>query len=228
VRADGVFEPVVTAELFWRAQGIIQARCRRFSDDDMLEQLKGLLQQHGRISSVLIDEHENMPSSSSYRFRFGSLIRAYHLIGYAPEADYAYIEINRILRRQHPELVRQVISSLNGLGAKVDTENETDVLLVNQEYRASIVLSRCLKTGAGSSRWCIRFEHANHIDVTIATRMNEGNSAIRDYYLLPHLDLAMQKLRLGEENGAMLDGYRFDDLSYFFALAERVRVEAAI
>lgn len=227
IRADGVFEPVVTADMFWRAQGIIEARSRRYSDDDMLEKLKGVLQQHGKISGIIIDEHEDMPSSSCYRSRFGSLVKAYQLIGYAPEIDFAYVEINRILRKQHPDLVQQVVSGLTSLGASVSIEPDTDVLLVNQEYRASVVLSRCLQTEAGASRWCIRFEHGNHVDITIAARMNGSNSAIRDFYLLPRIDLSISRLRLAEENGAILDGYRFDDLGYFFALAERVRVEAA-
>ncbi len=227
IRAEGAFAAIVPAELFWRAQGIIEARARQWSDDDMLAKLRGVLDQHGRLSGILIDEREDMPSSCCYRSRFGSLVRAYHLIGYAPETDYAYIEINRILRQQHPDLVQQVIAGLRALGASVKIEPDTDVLLVNEEYRAAAVLSRCTATEAGSARWCVRFEHGNHVDITIAARMNPDNRSIRDYYLLPVIDVGGARLRLAEENGAMLDGYRFDDLDYFFALAERVRVEVA-
>jgi len=228
VRAENVFEPLITAGQFWEAQAIIEARCRHFTDEEMLEKLKSVFQMHGKISGLIIDEHEDMPSSSSYRTRFGSLVRAYQLIGYTPEIDYAYIEINRLLRKQHPDLVTQVISGLNNLGATVESENATDVLLINHEYRASVALSRCLKTEAGASRWCIRLEHGNQADITIAARMTESNSSIKDFYLLPRIDvLPLRHLRLTEDNGTMFDGYRFDDLSYFFALAERVRVEDA-
>jgi hypothetical protein len=228
VRTERAFEPLVTADLFWKAQAIIESRSRHFTDDDMLEKLKCILREHGKISGILIDEYDDMPSSSSYRTRFGSLVRAYQLIGYTPEIDYAYIEINRLLRRQHPELVRQIVAGLNRLGAAVETDAATDVLLVNHEYRASVVLTRCIKNEAGSSRWCIRFEHGNHVDITIAARMDEGNSGIKDFYLLPRIDVTLPQLRLAENNGTMLDGYRFDDLNYFFALAERVRVEESV
>ncbi|WP_300983940.1 hypothetical protein [Roseicyclus sp.] len=40
-----------------------------------------------------------MPSSSAFRNRFGSLLRAYQMIGYEPERDYRYVEINRVLRQ---------------------------------------------------------------------------------------------------------------------------------
>jgi DNA invertase Pin-like site-specific DNA recombinase len=226
VRAENVFPAIVPAELFWRAHGIIEARSRRFSDDDMLAKLRGLLEHHGRISGILIDEHDDMPSSSAYRTRFGSLPRAYQLIGYCPEIDYAYIEINRLLRKQHPALVTQVVAGLQAIGASVETEPDTDVLIVNDEYRAAVVLSRCLETSGGASRWCVRFEHGHQVDITIAARMSPGNASIRDYYLLPAIDITRPRLRLAEDNGVMLDAYRFDDLSCFFALAERVRVEA--
>jgi hypothetical protein len=52
-------------------------------------------EEEGSLSGVVIDERADMPSSSAYRYRFGSLIRAYSLIGYIPERDYRYIEINR-------------------------------------------------------------------------------------------------------------------------------------
>jgi hypothetical protein len=167
-----------------------------------------------------------MPSSAAYRIRFGSLPRAYQLVGYCPEIDYAYIEINRLIRKQHPELVKRVVAGLQEISATVDVESDTDVLRVNGEYRAAVVLSRCIETDGGSKRWCVRFEHGNRVDITIAARMQAGHTAIKDYYLLPLIDVMGPSIRLSEDNGAMLDAYRFDDLACFFALAERVRVEA--
>ena len=43
-----------------------------------------------------------MPSSSTFRHRFGSLIRAYQLVGYTPDRDFRYMETNRALRAVHP------------------------------------------------------------------------------------------------------------------------------
>jgi hypothetical protein len=57
--------------------------------------------------------------------------------------------------------------------------------------------------------------------------MDETNQGIKDYYLFPAIDLTDTKLRLAENNHALLDAYRFDDLEFFFALARRVKVEDA-
>jgi hypothetical protein len=57
----------------------------------------------------MIDETEGMPSSSTYRHRFGTLDSAYRLIGFDPCRDNRYIEINRHLRRLYPEIVEGAI-----------------------------------------------------------------------------------------------------------------------
>jgi hypothetical protein len=50
----------------------------------LLEQLKRLYAEAGQLSGVLIDQAPDMPSSATYRTRFGSLARAYEMIGYTP------------------------------------------------------------------------------------------------------------------------------------------------
>ena len=109
IRGDGKFEGIVESSLFHTAQGIILARSRKLSNDEMLEKLRGVLKQHGRINGMLIDEAQDLPSSAAFRHRFGTLVSAYQLIGYDPGIDYSFIEINRKLRKEHPEIVASVI-----------------------------------------------------------------------------------------------------------------------
>jgi DNA invertase Pin-like site-specific DNA recombinase len=74
VRADGVFEGIIEPEIFCRAREMVLARSQKFTDEEMLEKLRGLLGKHGRISGILIDEEDNLPSSAAFRHRFGSLV----------------------------------------------------------------------------------------------------------------------------------------------------------
>src|SRR5713226_8126710 len=64
-------------------------------------------------------EHVCSRAGSLYRHRFGSLLRAYSLIGYAPDRDYRYIEINRHIRQSHPKLMEEVVAGLESAGASV-------------------------------------------------------------------------------------------------------------
>lgn len=109
VRSDGAFTAIVSPGVFLSAQRIVEERNRQYSDAEMLERLAHLFRQHGALSGIIIDEAEGTPSASAYQSRFGSLIRAYELIGFRPERDYRYIEINRAL---HRETVSDTIKNL--------------------------------------------------------------------------------------------------------------------
>jgi DNA invertase Pin-like site-specific DNA recombinase len=227
VRADGAFEAIVSNEAFYTAQGIIQERGRRLSDEEMLDRLKQLISRHTVLSSHLIDAAESTPSSAAYRSRFGSLLRAYELAGYQPDRDYRYVEINRKLRGLYPRLVGDIVRRLDRTGATVTQDSRSDLLLINGEFSATLVLSRCRQTPAGSLRWLLQINERVTPDVTILVRMDAANEEPVDYYLLPIIDIAVPRLRLCETNGVDLDTYQFDNLDFFAGMATRRKIEVA-
>ena len=106
-------------------------------------------------------------------------------------------------------------------------DERTDLLHLNGELRVSIVLCRHISTPGGASRWVVRLDAGLKPDITIAVRMDATNDGIRDYYLLPALDMTWENLRMAEENGVYLDAYRFEDLDYFMGMVQRTRIEEA-
>lgn len=221
VRANGAFAPIVDVGIFATVQGIIQARSRRFSDAELLESLTALLRRRGSLSGLLIDEQDAMPSSSAFRSRFGSLLRAYQLVGYTPARDYQYVAINRALRQMHAGVVAEAVTAISQAGGEVHRDPATDLLRINDEFTASIAISRCLVTPNGARRWHVRFDASLHPDITVAVRMDAGNREALDYFVLPRVDVDAPVLRLADENGARVDAYRTDTLSVFFQLAGR-------
>lgn len=221
LRADGVFEAIIDKALFARAQAIIDARSERLSDERMLELLQSIVAGRGELSGLIIDEFEGCPSSSAYRSRFGSLLRAYALVGFAPDRDFRYLEINRKLRALHPGVIAEVIAGLEAAGGDVKQDVDTGLLTINHEFTASLVIMRCFQTGAGTRRWKLRLDTALQPDLTVALRMGTDNVAPQDYYLLPRLDMHDAVLRLCEHNGLSLDAYRYDDLQSLYRMAAR-------
>jgi len=228
IRADGAFEGIVDPGLFIRAQEVFRERSKKFTDDELLNMLKALYQKKGWLSSILIDECDSMPSSAVYKNRFKSLIRAYNLVGYVPDCDYSYLEINRRIREMHPKIVETFIAEIQANEATVDYDATTGLIRINEEYSALLVISRCCFTEAGNSRWLIRLNPNLTPDITIAVRLNHTNDAPLDYYLLPSIDITIDKLRLAEQNGVYLDVYRFDNLDFFFSMSCRVKIGVAI
>ncbi|WP_439408566.1 recombinase family protein [Bradyrhizobium sp. DASA03076] len=227
VRRDNAFEAVVETDFFAAARRIIDQRNRRFTDGEMLDRLSSLLSSTGYLSGLTIDERDDMPSSAAYRARFGSLLRAYELIGYHPARDYRYVETNRALRSIYPEVVSKAIESIQEAGGQVSMDPLTDLLTINDEFTASIVIARSFKTQSGFPRWKIRLDASLRPDITIALRMNEDNASVLDYYLFPRIGVIGDQLRLAEDNGIYLDTYRFEDLDILFHLSSREDLRAA-
>ncbi len=221
IRAEGAFAAIVDRTTFDAAQAIIHARSLRLSNEEMLKALQQLLQHRGYLSGLLIDESENLPSSSAYQTRFGSLLRAYELVGFTPDRDYRYVEINRALRRMHPRIVAETIAGIEQIGGLVEQLPESDLLTINREFTVSIVVARCITTPIGTRRWKIRFDVGLWPDITLAVRMDEPNESALDYYLLPRIDMTAPNVRLAEDNGISLDAYRFETLDVLFELAAR-------
>lgn len=224
IRVDGVFPAIVDPAVYRTAQEFIFNRARRVSNDDMLRDLQRLYQERGYLSGLIIDETDGLPSSSTYQSRFGSLLRAYQLVGYTPAHDYSYITTNKALRELHPKIVAATIQDIAKAGGTVGQDTRTGLITVNDEFTASIVIARCQHTSAGSLRWNILLDTGLQPDLTVAVRMNQQNLAPMDYYILPMLDMTAPRLRLAAHNPIFLDAYRFDTLDAFYCMAARSRL----
>jgi DNA invertase Pin-like site-specific DNA recombinase len=227
IRGNGAYEPIMSGELFSRVQSIIVERSRKITNDELLAQLRGLLEREGRLSGFLIDETEGMASSCVFRSRFKSLVRAYKLIGYAPERDYEFIETNRQLRQMYPKLIADIVERIRQLGGDVTADPASQLLTINDEFTASLVIARCRQTESGRFRWLIRLDAGLRPDITIALRMDAANCEPLDYYLLPSLDMSFEKLLLAEYNGIGVDAYRFNTLDFFLGMTKRAGIQEA-
>ena len=227
IKKEGAFEGIVPPDLFYTAQGILRARAHRYTDDELIENLRSLYQRHGYLSGLIIDETEGMPSAAAYAHRFGSLIRAYQTVGFTPDRDYQYLEVNQFLRRLHPEIVGQTERMIAEVGGVVERDPATDLLTVNREFTVSLVLARCQQLDNGRRRWKVRFDTSLAPDITVAVRLDDGNQAALDYYLLPRLDFGQPRIHLADHNGIEFECYHFDSLDYLYGMARRIRIRRA-
>jgi DNA invertase Pin-like site-specific DNA recombinase len=221
IRAPNSFPALIDPEIFEAAKKIIAARSARMSDDEMLSVLQALLQRQGALSGLIIDEAQDTPSSSAYGQRFGSLLRAYQLVGYRPRRDYSYIEINRSLRRLHPGVIDTVLRGISSAGGAALRDETTDIVTVNGEFTLSLLVVRCSRTQSGALRWRVRMDTGLLPDISVVIRMDELNRRPLDYFFFPMLEVGTGRLRLAEDNGLGIDGYRFDSLDPLYALAAR-------
>ncbi len=153
VRSEGAFEAIVDAGLFAAAKAIFAAKARRYSDEEMLDGLRDALETYGFLSGIVINEASALPSSGAYQSRFGSLLRAYKLVGFTPDREYRYIEINKRLRKIHARIIHETVGGIEQVSGQVQHDTKTGLLTINHEFSASVVIARCTQTGAGAYRW---------------------------------------------------------------------------
>jgi DNA invertase Pin-like site-specific DNA recombinase len=221
IRADAAFEPILDTDTFKAAQATLEGRkrSRRRSDEEMLDCLRRLGVKYGYLSQLVVDEAEHAPSSSSFQQRFGSLTRAFTLVGYPPARDYRYVEINRTLRAVHAGLVATAVAGIERAGGFVRLDRRTQLLTINDEFTAAFIISRCKGTQRGRLRWSARLNAGSNI--SIVARMDVGNIELLDYYLLPRIDFVLPDIRFAERNSIALDCYRFGSLEPLFSLSTR-------
>lgn len=226
IRKEGAFDGIVPLDTFMQAQEHLAERNRKYTNDEILEHLKVLYEECGYLNGMVINQAENLPNTSTLVSRFGSLTRAYELVGFHTQRSTEHIEINRRLRQLHPEIIERTESTIAELGGKVTRDPKTDLLMLNDELIISLVLARCQTTNAGMQRWRIRFDSATHNpDLTVAVRLDAENTHELDYYLLPKLDLPNHEIRVSNRNSADFECFRFDDLSFFYGMSERQRLQ---
>ena len=229
IRKEGAFDGIVPVATFMAAQEILADRSKKLTDAELLDHLKALYVECGRLSGLIIDQVPNGPPATLYASRFGSLIRAYELVGYRPPWGTEHLEINRRLRQLHPEIVSRTEHTIGQLGGHITRDPMTDLLTLNDELVISLVLARCQTTANGHQRWRIRFDPAKlDPDITVAIRLDAANTQELDYYLLPRLDLPEQEIRVSNKNSADFECFRFDDLNFFYGMSERERLQRRV
>jgi len=153
----------------------------------MLAHLTKLFQSHGYISGPAIDEADGLPSSVAYDHRFGSLLRANELVGFTPDGDCHYIEVNRMLRLFHGDAVALVTCEITRLGGVVARNSNTDLLTIKGEFTTSVVVARCRQIASGGLRWRIRFDTGFAPDFTIAIHLDRSNTDASIITFCPNL-----------------------------------------
>jgi hypothetical protein len=121
----------------------------------------------------------------------------------------------------------EIVTGFENAGGSVACDPVSQLLSINQEFTASIVLARSFETRAGALRWQIKFDAGLAPDVTIAVRLDRSNEQPLDYYILPSIDMNASRIRMAEDNALSLDAYRFESLDFLYSMAAQTSFREA-
>lgn len=89
LRIAGANEPIVPPRLFRDALRLRAARrCRQYSDDELLDGLRLVLAEKGKLSFNIIKHDPRTASPDVYKRRFGGLPSTYKLVGFTPSEEH--------------------------------------------------------------------------------------------------------------------------------------------
>ena len=156
--------------------------------------------------------------------RFGGLLRAYTLIGYKPEHDYSYLQINEALRSFYSGIIEDFKGRILKSNCYIDEYKYAPMLYINDELLISVLITKCIHMKSGKLRWKVRFDNSQKADITIVIRMDSQNISPLDFYIIPKIENEYSKMCMTETNNIRLDLYRFDNLDKLLQIITRMKV----
>ena len=189
IRTPKAFAPLVDETTFQEAHRLLGGRTINKSDEELLIALRSLLARRGRLSARLISETPEMPSPSSYRGRFGSLRRAYELIGYGCPEDFGPIDLRRRTQALREELIGKIQTmfprevSIERRGGRWRSRLRLEDGLI-----VSAVVSRSIRPRSKGLTWQINPVAHEQPHVTLLALLDGNNSTIQEMYLFPYIE----------------------------------------
>jgi DNA invertase Pin-like site-specific DNA recombinase len=218
VTRPGAFQPIIEQSIFDEAQRVLRDRTFNKSDEKLLDLLRSLLAAEGRLSLQIIKRSPHVPSPSVYRGRFGSLRRAYALIGYGLPEDFGPID----LRRRTQALREKLVIQIQGLFPEVSIIRHGGrwrSLLQLDGFPISVRTARSVKTATGILKWIVDAAPRDRDFVTLLARLTPANDEILDLYMLR--DFRKLRFSLTQEDKWLTNGIRLTDLTEFCDIARR-------
>ncbi|MET4802812.1 recombinase family protein [Bradyrhizobium sp. LB11.1] len=206
IRSDLVTEPIVDRDIFAEAQKIMADRYVSVSEDEMLKRLRLLLKRKGQLTSSVIKAAPGMPSVACYIMHFGTLRKAFDMIGYTSPRDCDWIDSKQhwldVVETQANELK---VALKQMVGKKVCVDKGKASLVVDGKARIHIQIARQTKRRPNHAPVWRVYRRRDQSGLLVIMRLNETNRAIMDYLLLPAAKLTRRYLRFsarGDERGA--------------------------
>jgi hypothetical protein len=129
----------------------------------------------------------------------------------------------------HPGVVAETVAGIEAVGGHVVVDERTDLLIVNHAVTVALVIARCRTTATGSLRWKVRLDTGLRPDLTVVVRLESDDRTVRDYYLLPWMDVGGRAhVGMQEDNAFDLDAYRTRNLAPLYHLLRRHELEHAL
>jgi DNA invertase Pin-like site-specific DNA recombinase len=207
IRKPVAFEAVVERDTFDRAQQRMRGQFQRPSNEEVISKLKRLLAKRGHLSEAVINESRDLPSSGIYRYRFGSMLVVYGLIGYTPRSNLSRWNKRFWIRDVRTNILKDLDSQCQARGVVMRTNASAVQFKLNDQLTCSFQISASFQRSDGP-RWLIRRTEIRAAMLHLIGRVGRNDGAVIDFFLVSNERLRTMPRTMQLDAGPEAEIYR--------------------
>ncbi len=225
--APDAFEPIVDAVTFAEAQSIMEqirnTRPQNKSEQELLDGLRQILCEKGRITTKLVNKSGITSSGWAYRSRFGTLCHAYELIGYQGFWNEGWLETLRRIKLLRRELMDKIVAHHQGHVSIDDPGGRQRARFQLRDGSfISVIASRPFRVYKGAVRWMVKpVKNECHL-ISLVARLNDECNAFKDMFVTPPVG-KWTGFQISEFDSWLQHGIRLLDIKEFVDAVEKMK-----
>lgn len=184
VKVENAFEAIVSREQLEAARAERRRRHKQWTDDEMLDVLRKIFVEHGKVTPDLINTSGG-PAVKSYALRFNGIVSAMDQAGVSGPS----LSSNTITRYRMRCITRDMAIELERCAAASKAQLDK---LSPRTYRLNGVTVRLLCTRCRFERshpcWKVPLAYDPPVDFVIWVRADQTNERVERIYLIPVTD----------------------------------------
>jgi DNA invertase Pin-like site-specific DNA recombinase len=228
VLCPGAFKPIISQHLFDAVHAAHVKRNTKMSDKQLLDKLKRLLAKKGKLTEDMMRRSNGVPSLSTYVRRFGSVWRAYQLVGYRPSrrATLTSQSFGRLKRRQDA-LVSMIAESFLGQAQRCVLHGGRPAIRLDTGATVSVLVCKHYKIATERAvRWELRPVRAERGLVTLVALLDGDNCGFHGYCIMQGMDKTAEYQIKGESDPWLRSGVRLRGLGQLYRVVTEMMAEA--
>jgi DNA invertase Pin-like site-specific DNA recombinase len=222
---EHAFTPIISPELFQRAQDGFANFTLHLSDDQLLERLKPLLKRYGKLNSRIIEQARSCPGLTTYCQRFGGLLNVYRRLGCTtPEV------LIQATNRQKGLLMRSALISdlIEAFPSQLQEVRESKRHRALLRYRKTglliaVVLAYRVTDRIDPNVWHIDVPKVERKRTAVVAFLDSQNEAIQALWVFKGLQFSRFTIRPKTDDEWLRSGQAFNNTSDFLKVLEQVR-----
>jgi len=215
VLSPTTFEPLIDQRTFDRVQAAHYNHRIPIPDAVLLEKLRGVLASVGKLSAPIMRRLPGVPDPTTYIHHFGSLRRAFELVGYRLTSREFGISEQLRRRRQLQEILIAQIGSLFPDQIRVRFErNRPMFILEDGASTMPMTICQCYRTRVQRLlRWALRVPFVDQHRTTLICLSNETGDGFEGFYILHGVEIGTRYNITEEKDPLLQRGQRLNGLA---------------